>query len=724
MSQTNGAPRVPKTCAQPDCFQQAPDTTLCWKHQTKAAYSTSPPIQVASIPSPSRTLKDGERKAKRTRTNLFASSSVPSSARFNGTYPTARDPTQAHATTQQPWPSPQQTSASYDGSRQTGSGRTPGTPGTTAHAHLRELLGANIRSYPKLPPDANSSATLNSTSRQLFHQNTVLPPLNAPQWTPGPPKAYGHDITTAAKLSNHSRWFHTPQSTPYARPAARGAASKTSSPDTTPRTPERMTPSANSSGRLADGIARPLHRYTEAASSPPTQSHSVFRSSHQHDGARPTVIDSQPRESTVGSTNLNETRGLGITFNPLEQNSSAVSNNMSNYSQTRSNPADRDGLGTIKPATLPGSPAVQAHLRIHTSSSASTQGKVDLSSQDYIAGNYSPKFFSKHWADERPGDGPFEVQSMAPNTSFQVSRESSQVSNPPSTKPGPGNPKGIGMQVTKPAISIAEARRRSRVFNFDSSAFDSQIYAQDDCLPPPEGVPARECQESVLATSPGELIFVSVNPAIHGMHSRSEAWYAQKAVKIQQRPRRKAWFGKVHERKRWLRSQEKESRQEREASGASAASSFPRDPQPWSYRRPIDFGDVPEDELPADVRENPAWVKICGRFREDRATKMKMDEAYLCEQRKRVAHGGEAHRQAEQHEKEQDAARQEREEQEKRQREAERREREEQEKRQREAALQGLRSRASQEVLWYYEKVKRGPSPQLHPVGVERATTK
>ncbi|KAL6866215.1 hypothetical protein ACO1O0_002321 [Amphichorda felina] len=152
-----------------------------------------------------------------------------------------------------------------------------------------------------------------------------------------------------------------------------------------------------------------------------------------------------------------------------------------------------------------------------------------------------------------------------------------------------------------------------------------------------------------------------------------------------------------------------------------------------------DFGDVPEDELPADVRENPAWAKVCGRFREDRATKMKIDEAYLCEERERGAHGSVAHRQAEQHEKEQDAARQEREEQEKRQREAERREREEQEKRQREAerrereeqekrqreaALQGLRSRASQEVLWYYEKVKKGPSPQLHPVGVERATTK
>jgi hypothetical protein len=42
--------------------------------------------------------------------------------------------------------------------------------------------------------------------------------------------------------------------------------------------------------------------------------------------------------------------------------------------------------------------------------------------------------------------------------------------------------------------------------------------------------------------------------------------------------------------------------------------------------------DVPEAELPADVKENAAWAKACERFRSDRETKKKMENTYLRKQ--------------------------------------------------------------------------------------------
>lgn len=116
---------------------------------------------------------------------------------------------------------------------------------------------------------------------------------------------------------------------------------------------------------------------------------------------------------------------------------------------------------------------------------------------------------------------------------------------------------------------------------------------------------------------------MAINPAIHYPYKRSEEWYKEKALAIQARRGRKAWFGKVIERRRWLRAKEK-AEDER-----NAATQKPTriDPQPWSYDRIIDFGDVPEEELPDDVLQNPAWVKACAWHRENQAKRVFRERA-------------------------------------------------------------------------------------------------
>ncbi|KAI8673856.1 hypothetical protein NCS55_00707300 [Fusarium keratoplasticum] len=161
-----------------------------------------------------------------------------------------------------------------------------------------------------------------------------------------------------------------------------------------------------------------------------------------------------------------------------------------------------------------------------------------------------------------------------------------------------------------------EARRKKMLAAFDSAAFDACIYRQSDLRPPPGVViPSRKTRKA-KASSEEPRLFLPVNPAIHRMHNRSEDWYKKKCQEIKRRPRRKAWFGKVLERQRWLNA--REAKLDEECEQARLAGKDPpfRPPQPRTHKRILDFGDVPEEELPEDVRNNPAWLKACAWHRE------------------------------------------------------------------------------------------------------------
>ncbi|WAO89599.1 Hypothetical protein NCS54_00699500 [Fusarium falciforme] len=161
-----------------------------------------------------------------------------------------------------------------------------------------------------------------------------------------------------------------------------------------------------------------------------------------------------------------------------------------------------------------------------------------------------------------------------------------------------------------------EARRKKMLAAFDSAAFDACIYRQSDLRPPPGVViPSRKTRKA-KASSEEPRLFLPVNPAIHRMHNRSEDWYKKKCQEIKRRPRRKAWFGKVLERQRWLNA--REAKLDEECEQARLAGKDPpfKPPQPRTHKRILDFGDVPEEELPEDVRNNPAWLKACAWHRE------------------------------------------------------------------------------------------------------------
>ncbi|QPC77620.1 hypothetical protein HYE68_008372 [Fusarium pseudograminearum] len=99
---------------------------------------------------------------------------------------------------------------------------------------------------------------------------------------------------------------------------------------------------------------------------------------------------------------------------------------------------------------------------------------------------------------------------------------------------------------------------------FDPVAFDSIIYRQSRLRPPPGVRLSSRIVKNGSASHKSERVYLPVNPAIHKMHKRSQHWYKQKCEEIKRRPSRKAWFGKVEARLRWLRAEEERLEQSRQ----------------------------------------------------------------------------------------------------------------------------------------------------------------
>lgn len=182
--------------------------------------------------------------------------------------------------------------------------------------------------------------------------------------------------------------------------------------------------------------------------------------------------------------------------------------------------------------------------------------------------------------------------------------------------------------VITPYRARIEQRREEKLANFNSNAFDALIYEQSN-LHPPSGVtvPTRSPKRAVAMApaDPSKRLALPVNPAIHRMHRRPEAWSRKKSKEIADRGGRKQWFGKVHERRRFLQAQNDAFEKERRE--AQQAGKIPprRDPQPRAHKRRMDFGDVPDEELPEDVQSNPAWMKAVAWLRSSREQKMQRE---------------------------------------------------------------------------------------------------
>lgn len=169
-----------------------------------------------------------------------------------------------------------------------------------------------------------------------------------------------------------------------------------------------------------------------------------------------------------------------------------------------------------------------------------------------------------------------------------------------------------------------EERRFQLCATFDSAKFDAMVYGQANAASPPEGVvvPTAPINGSTNTPSSGEnpeQLYMNFDPRIHWPHNRSNEWYKLKMEEIKARGGRKANFGKAAQRMRQQRL-EAERRAEKEmwAIEQGASVSTNKQPQPWSHHRHMDFGDVPQEDLPAYVRKNPEWMHATAWMRENR----------------------------------------------------------------------------------------------------------
>ncbi|KAH8699688.1 hypothetical protein BGZ61DRAFT_477662 [Ilyonectria robusta] len=176
-----------------------------------------------------------------------------------------------------------------------------------------------------------------------------------------------------------------------------------------------------------------------------------------------------------------------------------------------------------------------------------------------------------------------------------------------------GNRPVVSTVITRSRVR-SEARRAKRLAEFDSDAFDAMIQKQSELSPNVVSASPRSPRK-VMAAKEDDRVALHVNPAIHGMHNRSEEWHQRKAKEIKSRGGRKAWFGKVHERQRYIHAKAEEAAKERERALRAGEMPPHRDPQPRVYKRTLDFGDIPMAELPEDVKKNKAWMKACAWHR-------------------------------------------------------------------------------------------------------------
>ncbi|PNY26226.1 Uncharacterized protein TCAP_03843 [Tolypocladium capitatum] len=196
--------------------------------------------------------------------------------------------------------------------------------------------------------------------------------------------------------------------------------------------------------------------------------------------------------------------------------------------------------------------------------------------------------------------------------------------NPVASAPSAGRSLSLSLRIDGRDFSLvnrvayapsksAKEGRRSKIQDFDSASFDAVIYQQPTAMKPPPGVliPARP-QRSLPSSSDDQRMYLHINPAIHLSHNRSEGWFKAKAEEIKSRGGRKAWFGKVIERQRWLHAQKNHE----EVANGKGSGQRRANQQPWTYSRPMDFGDLPASQLPDDVLKNAAWLKACAWHRE------------------------------------------------------------------------------------------------------------
>ncbi|KAH7326092.1 hypothetical protein B0I35DRAFT_125767 [Stachybotrys elegans] len=237
----------------------------------------------------------------------------------------------------------------------------------------------------------------------------------------------------------------------------------------------------------------------------------------------------------------------------------------------------QDSSATIVPARNP---------------SPSQAGTSSASQASFSSATGEPSDIEKVSEPEKPRE--------EPGTSLPITTSKRAV-NPPDTFTFVASTTRRNIRKRKNATATGRGKPRqyTRRVQFNPLVFDRLIYQQESAATPPREV--RIALDDAQRRAGESRSAVDDLTTLH-----FEAWYENKLKEIQSRGGRKAWFGKVLQRQRWLSSRE----------GRGSNKQGERHPPP-RLRRP-DFSDVAEEDLPDYVLRDPAWVKACAWHRQVR----------------------------------------------------------------------------------------------------------
>ena len=158
--------------------------------------------------------------------------------------------------------------------------------------------------------------------------------------------------------------------------------------------------------------------------------------------------------------------------------------------------------------------------------------------------------------------------------------------------------------------------------------FDSVIYNQSAAPTAPLGSlfdrrgPTRPWKEPSASNHSTHqavpCLHIRMDPRIHWTHRQSEEWHRKKQKEIRLRGTRKENFGKAARRMQAKRISKAL------VSRAVTGDTVRNDSRVFGVGRPIDFGDVPEEELPEMVKSNPQWLKAAAWMRKCRQKSLEM----------------------------------------------------------------------------------------------------
>ncbi|KID87228.1 hypothetical protein MGU_05638 [Metarhizium guizhouense ARSEF 977] len=337
----------------------------------------------------------------------------------------------------------------------------------------------------------------------------------------------------------------------------------------------------------------------------------------------PTIPRSQP--PPISSSRKGNSSYYGQVYIDLTQDGPSLDSEPS----AATNGANLAPVQKAEPVQVARANRLGANIKVNPPSPSISDASSDLPSTNHVCQTVTrdtPRTpGQKRKRDDRPPDPLNGVQQVAVTSSASTA-SASVIHVKDTIRPASQVP--LQDNITPAEIAV---QMKVKSVQFDSSAFDTALYQQPNAAPPPTGVVIGPRIENKPPLSEGQTTYIYANPAIHGMHNRSEAWYEKKALEIQLRGGRKFWFGKVSARLRWLQRKRIRSSKAQDVN----CDQMPEraDPEPGAYRRPLDFGDVPESKLPEKVRQNPDWLKACEWFRQQQNLRdMRLRESKRCEQ--------------------------------------------------------------------------------------------